>query len=46
VFELSPAIEHSLRAAMPAAITVQRQTLAVQVAAASRAAMTASRKTP
>ena len=45
VFELNPVIEHSLRAAMPAAITVQRQTLAAQVAAASRAALTATRKT-
>ena len=42
VFELSPAIEHSLRAAMPAAISVQRQALAAQVAAASRAALAAS----
>ena len=45
VFELNPVIEHSLRAAMPAAIKVQRQTLAAQVAAASRAALTATRKT-
>ena len=45
-FELSPVIENSLRAEMPATITVLRQGLAAQVAAAGRAARTANRTRP
>jgi hypothetical protein len=39
-------IENSLRAEMPATITVLRQALAAQVAAAGRAARTANRTSP